>query len=485
MAPKKGQKMSLGAFLEDTTLGSWADEMDSLPTAPAFRTEEEKARGFDRGGRDYGTRTDRAMPPREELPLPTEPPYTAFVGNLPYDLTEDELAEFFAPAAIKTVKVIKDRDDRPKGFGYIEFAELDGLKEGLAKSGTPFQNRPIRVSVASPQQSKFAGEDDKFDQPWRRDGPLPPREGGFKSSRFDDGPTGNRFRDDKASSVSESTSDWRTGRPPAPPAGRFEDGPRPPRRSGLSTPTEPSAADTAESWAKGSKFTPSQDSGPPRGRFGGGPRSDRTDGPPRREPSGAAEGTGDWRSVMRHPRGEASDRSPSSSTPPTPQLGGRKKLELAPRSASGGNSAVESPLASPKMRSNPFGAARPVDVSARENEVAERLAKDRENIAKSVAEKTHMGRTPSKAGSERESVTILQPPSQKGSTPSSPVKSSASVSNVRPTLSFASAAGSNKKTDDGSAQPALPSATDVIEEEKVIADEPVDEVTAKVEDMTV
>jgi len=188
---------------------------------------------------------------------------------------------------------------------------------------------------------------------------------------------------------------------------------------------------------------------------------------------------------MRHPRGEASDRSPSSSTPPTPQLGGRKKLELAPRSASGGNSAVESPLASPKMRSNPFGAARPVDVSARENEVAERLAKDRENIAKSVAEKTHMGRTPSKAGSERESVTILQPPSQKGSTPSSPVKSSASVSNVRPTLSFASAAGSNKKTDDGSAQPALPSATDVIEEEKVIADEPVDEVTAKVENMTV
>lgn len=478
--------MSLGAFLEDTNLGSWADEMDSLPTAPTPRTDEEKARidrGFDRGGRDYGARTDRSMPPREELPLPTEPPYTAFIGNLPYDLTEDELSSFFAPAAVKTVKIIKDRDDRPKGFGYIEFAELDGLKDALAKSGSSFQNRPIRVSVASPQQSKFGGEDDKFDQPWRRDGPLPPREG-FRPSRFDDGPPGNRFKEDKPPSVSETASDWRTGRAAAAAPSRFEDGPRPPRRSGLSTPTETSAADAADSWSKGSKFTPSQPDAPARGRFGS-LRSDRGESGPRREPSSIADGNSDWRSVMRTNRSESNDKSPTSSQPPTPQLGGRRKLELAPRSTSGGNSTVESPLASPKLRANPFGAARPVDVSARENEVAERLQKDRETIAKSVAEKSHMGRTPSKTGVERESVTILQPPSQKGSSPSSPVKTASPSSSVRPTLSFASAAGSSKKADEASAPPALPTATDVIQEEKVTADEPVDEVTAKVQDMTV
>jgi hypothetical protein len=116
--------------------------------------------------------------------------------------------------------------------------------------------------------------------------------------------------------------------------------------------------------------------------------------------------------------------------------------------------------------------------------VAERLQKDREHIAKTVAEKTPMGRTPSKTASQRENVTILQPPSQKGSAPSSPVKTSAAASNVRPTLSFASAAGSNKKADEASTQPALPSAADAIEEEKVTADESVDEVTAKVQDMT-
>lgn len=40
---------------------------------------------------------DRGVGPlREDLPLPTQPPYTAFIGNLAFDLTEIDLEEFFA-----------------------------------------------------------------------------------------------------------------------------------------------------------------------------------------------------------------------------------------------------------------------------------------------------------------------------------------------------------------------------------------------------
>ena len=74
-------------------------------------------------------------PPREELPLPTKPPYIAFVGNLAFDIYEDGIAEFFAPSTLKDIKIIKDRDEKPKGFGYVEFESLDALKDGLAKSG--------------------------------------------------------------------------------------------------------------------------------------------------------------------------------------------------------------------------------------------------------------------------------------------------------------------------------------------------------------
>jgi len=43
-----------------------------------------------------------AFPPREDLPLPTQPPYTAFVGNLAFDLTEHDLESFFAGLKVRS-----------------------------------------------------------------------------------------------------------------------------------------------------------------------------------------------------------------------------------------------------------------------------------------------------------------------------------------------------------------------------------------------
>lgn len=44
-----------------------------------------------------------AAPPREDLPLPTQPPYTAFIGNLAFDLTEIDLEEFFTGQKVSTL----------------------------------------------------------------------------------------------------------------------------------------------------------------------------------------------------------------------------------------------------------------------------------------------------------------------------------------------------------------------------------------------
>ena len=97
---------------------------------------------------------DRQLgPPREDIPIPTQPPYTAFVGNLAFDLTENELEQFFSgikvsecsflfderlyeSMQVKSVKIIKSKDEKPKGFGYIEFEDVDGLKDALLKTGS-------------------------------------------------------------------------------------------------------------------------------------------------------------------------------------------------------------------------------------------------------------------------------------------------------------------------------------------------------------
>ncbi|KAI1797469.1 hypothetical protein LXA43DRAFT_984606 [Ganoderma leucocontextum] len=461
MPPKKAQKMSLNEFLGDSALGSWADEMDALPTAPSGR-EGDGQRGDRRRDDFLSSRSDRTGPPREDLPLPTEPPFTAFVGNLTFDITELELEDFFG--GTKSVKIIKDRDDKPKGFGYVEFTDLDALKEAISKSGSSLAGRAIRVSVAEPQKERsgFGGggfdDDAKFAGNWRREGPLPdlPSRGDGPRRRFD-GPPGAP-REPPPPSLSDNASDWRSSRPSARTStalsSRESEGSYGRRGPPSREPAPPGPADTEETWAKGAKFRPS---GPPEGgdrperpgsRFGSLRRGEM--GPP-----ATVVEESDWRRPRTISRNST---SPNNSTPPTPQMG-RRKLELLPRTSSA--SATPSPLASPNpsatsSRSNPFGAARPVDVSVREAEAQHKIEKERDEVREKVAH-APVSRTSSRTGSQRPTPPTSTPTSNVQS-PTSPQSEARALppSNVRPSISFASAAAGRKDStesvpeDDGS-----------------------------------
>jgi len=239
MSKKNKTTMSLAHFLNDNSSGSWADETDDLPTGPSAGygggqpsnryndqysapqrgggyndRERSYDRGFDRreGGRDAGRGFSRSMP--------TEPPFTAFVGNIDYEVTQDELAEFLGASYVKNVRIVTDRETgRPKGYGYVEFFDLDGLKSGLELNGERFRGRDIKLDVAEPTKPRptFGGRRDeerenKADSAstWRRETPLPPptrrddrmerqdrpgsHRGGF-GHRNDDRPRGGRFGD--------------------------------------------------------------------------------------------------------------------------------------------------------------------------------------------------------------------------------------------------------------------------------------------------
>jgi len=98
---------------------------------------------------------DRGFAMREELPLPSKPPYTAHLGNLSFDAMEGDVTDFFSGCEVTNVRIVEDKMDRkPKGFGYVEFGSVDGLKKALDLSGTQFQGRNIRVSVAEPRMFK-------------------------------------------------------------------------------------------------------------------------------------------------------------------------------------------------------------------------------------------------------------------------------------------------------------------------------------------
>lgn len=95
------------------------------------------------------------------MPLPTQPPYTAHIGNLSFDATSGDIANLFAACSVSNVRIVEDKLTKtPKGFGYVEFATLEGLKKALDLSGTSLQGRSIRVSVAEPR--KFMNTHPKY-----------------------------------------------------------------------------------------------------------------------------------------------------------------------------------------------------------------------------------------------------------------------------------------------------------------------------------
>ncbi|KAH8117726.1 hypothetical protein DFH11DRAFT_1723761 [Phellopilus nigrolimitatus] len=452
--------MSLNDFLGNGT-GSWADEMDSLPTAPAPKSDDGSGgdRDFSRRGGDFlSSRPDRAsFAPRDDVPLPTHPPYTAFVGNLAFDLTESELGSFFGSVdEIKSAKIIQDHDKKPKGFGYVEFVTVEGLKAALDKNGASISNRPIRVNVAEPQRSGGfgSGDDDKFSGNWRRDGPLPDL-----TPQGRDGGSRRRFEgvsEPPRDSASDNISDWRSSRPPS----RFQPESEPVRRrgSGFSTPShdgEASPADTEEKWTIGGRFKPSASTGggtdsQSGSRFGS-LRGRGDMGPPQT----TVGEENNWRGG----RPGRTSTSPTSSVPPTPQLA-RRKLDLLPRSTSG--SSQPTPLSSPKSagftpsttKSNPFGAAKPVDVTAREAAAAEKIEKERDEVKGRVTQHA-MSRQSSRQARERpvrgvdSDIGARSPTTASGAVeeaaPGSPHGSQGSTNTgVRPAFSFANIASGRK-----------------------------------------
>ena len=60
--------------------------------------------------------------------------------------------DYFSGCSVTNVRIVEDKLERkPKGFGYVEFGTVDGLKKALESDGAQFSGRNIRVSVADPR----------------------------------------------------------------------------------------------------------------------------------------------------------------------------------------------------------------------------------------------------------------------------------------------------------------------------------------------
>ncbi|EFN56399.1 hypothetical protein CHLNCDRAFT_144970 [Chlorella variabilis] len=91
-------------------------------------------------------------------PLPDRPPFKAYLGNIPYDLDEEVVADFFQGLEIVDIIITRHRDTgKPKGC-FVEFGSQEHLSKALSADGEPMMRRPVRVQVAEPPRREGFGD---------------------------------------------------------------------------------------------------------------------------------------------------------------------------------------------------------------------------------------------------------------------------------------------------------------------------------------
>ncbi|HET9706038.1 MAG TPA: RNA-binding protein [Vicinamibacterales bacterium] len=100
------------------------------------------------------------------------PPVRLFVGNLPYQATEDDLRTHFSQVGQPTqiVRPLDRETGRARGFAFVEYGDRPAAEAAIKKfDGQLFMGRPLAVSEARAREDRGPGG--------------PPRSGGYGAPR--------------------------------------------------------------------------------------------------------------------------------------------------------------------------------------------------------------------------------------------------------------------------------------------------------------
>lgn len=88
-----------------------------------------------------------------------------YVGNLPYNVTDEELrATFAAFGDVTSAKIIMDKySGRSKGFGFVEMGNDSEAEEAIKSlDNSDLKGRNIRVNQAKPRADRPPRRESKY-----------------------------------------------------------------------------------------------------------------------------------------------------------------------------------------------------------------------------------------------------------------------------------------------------------------------------------
>lgn len=282
---------------------------------------------------------------RNQKTLPLDPPYTAFVGNLPNGITQGDVERFFPDLKLVSVRLVKDKEtDRFKGFCYVEFSDVENLRQALLKDGLiQVDGHQVRLDIADGKRNDNRGG---FNNRQNRGGGGGGMGGGGGGGSFN---RDNMRNNSRGGGSGGGFNDFNRGPPGGGGGFRNNNGPNrnyPSSDSGHNSMRQ----DNRGEWNRGNygNFDNQQRGGPGGGMGGGGGRMRQGGGPPDHG----------YRDQGR-PRNPPQEYLP----PPPADTSGRPRLNLAPRTKPD----PVNQLAETMNRSKIFGNAKPREEKGDEN----------------------------------------------------------------------------------------------------------------------
>uniref|UniRef100_A0A182XEF3 RRM domain-containing protein n=1 Tax=Anopheles quadriannulatus TaxID=34691 RepID=A0A182XEF3_ANOQN len=333
---KKNNKLSLGEFLTDGNTAvpnqvqvavpvklDWGDDVDDDDDDRVVRTQVIALPTAPRASRILNDDS-----------IPTSPPFSVYVSNLPYDINENDLYDIFENVEIVSMTLPRDDSEtwRLRGFGYIEFATRNDLMEVLAMPEPMARNRRIRIGLYNESDNKR--RNNRYDN--------------FTSGDSDRPSSGGNWRDRPDSGASRPMGD-RDGGGMRRPYDRDREG---------------GGRDGGD---RGNVFRRGPDSGRAPIAGGGGGIMRRDPEVPMERPKLVLQPRTLPLPELPKPAVESDDES---------ERGGRGGSDEQPAEAAEPPKPRPTPVPAAKV----FGDAKPVDTAAREREIEERLRQQEEEL---------------------------------------------------------------------------------------------------------
>ncbi|ODM94439.1 Eukaryotic translation initiation factor 4B [Orchesella cincta] len=133
----------------------YAEKKPKMPVMSSWADEVEEDGSFFEKERIILPSAPRAArgPAYADHEIPSNPPFTAHLGNLPYDINDEEIYKFFRDLEIADLKLPRDQQtNRLRGFGYVDFHAREDLIEALIRNEQMLRGRPIRITLGTGQR---------------------------------------------------------------------------------------------------------------------------------------------------------------------------------------------------------------------------------------------------------------------------------------------------------------------------------------------